>query len=150
MAKAIQIDGKKFASLRQKHLKTQAEIAESLGVTVGRVVGIESKAKVGMYARNFRRLAGTFGITVDELLNEIGAATEPSPTVPVAMERSVYERAMSYAEAEGVTGEQWLSVAVEAFMRLQGSPEEIRKSKSKRVMATPTRRIAAKNLDKEK
>jgi transcriptional regulator with XRE-family HTH domain len=160
MAKAIQIDGKKFASLRQKHLKTQAEIAKSLGVTVGRVVGIESKERVGMYARNFRTLSEVFGVTPDELLKQIGAAAEPSPIVAVPLARDLYEKALTFAEAQGVAGDKWIAAAIEALMRLQGSPEESAKGKhiagrieqktKGRLLVTPTKRVAAKNLDKEK
>jgi transcriptional regulator with XRE-family HTH domain len=140
-------------------LVSQQELAAKSGMTVSTISKLE-RGESNPSRRTIKRLAEALGIPENEMLRMAGFERAQSPRVAIQISRELYEKALGFAEAHGLEIEDWVAAAIEALMRLQGSPEESAKGKhiagrieqktKGRLLVTPTKRVAAKNLDKEK
>ena len=138
-------------------LLSQQDLAQKSGIAVATISKLE-RGEHKPSVKTIKKLAKALGKQEEELLKLAGLETSASRKVGVRIPRDLYEKVLPYAKAHKLDAEQWIAAAIEALMRLQGSPEEAAKSvagridgkKKPRLMGTPSRGLAAKNLDKEK
>jgi transcriptional regulator with XRE-family HTH domain len=99
MDRSVQISGKKLAALRKRRYMTQAEFSAALGIGNSRVAQIEAVDDVGVYLKNFRKLATALGMTADQLLVEIGVGS--ADVVMVPLPRPAYDAFAAKASKYG-------------------------------------------------
>jgi transcriptional regulator with XRE-family HTH domain len=76
--------GERLQELRKERGWTQQELADRSGIKRGYIALLESNRRRSIGARNALKLAGAFGITVDELLREKKVLIETPPLALVS------------------------------------------------------------------
>ena len=72
--RGVSVSGRAFAELRLDLRLTQGELAERLGMSLGRISSVEQNDSSTLRMKNFRRLAKLVGTDPDRLERRIGAA----------------------------------------------------------------------------
>jgi DNA-binding XRE family transcriptional regulator len=137
---------------------------------IGKLV-MEARAKSGLNQESFGKLLGVGGQTISNLQTGATAALQKldsvrelarllerpveevseinrrcakgeSDEVFIPVPRTLYEKALPFADAMHIQPDQWVKAAIEAMLRLQGTPEE---TKAAVDIASHKRQIHAHN-----
>lgn len=127
-------------------LVSQQELAAKSGMTVSTISKLERGTNQPS-RKTIIRLAVALSVPQDELLKMAGLDKADSPRVAVRVPRDVYERALPFAEAQGIDGEAFVSAAVEAMTRMLGTPQDVKDSQKTagRIGAKINRKAAKKD-----
>lgn len=136
---------------------SQRALGAMIGVDGQTISNLEMQHTRSLKLKNLQQLPDAIGVPIEEVMKAAQFAEE---NVAIYVARATVDRAKPYADAQGIDVAEWINAAIEALMRLQGSPEEVKKTNGHqagvagkiggRIKGTPSRGIAAKNADREK
>jgi len=123
--------GESLKKLRERMGLTQTDLAVKAGLSLSIIQKIEaSKGDLAGTRPTHRAIAEALGMTLEDFDARMA---DDAANVSIRLPRELYERAMPFAEAQGIDGEAWVAAAVEALMRLHGSPEDAAKGVAGRI-----------------
>jgi transcriptional regulator with XRE-family HTH domain len=103
MDKSVPIRGKILSELRVAAFLSQAELAQRIGLSTGRLAAIEQADDAGMNLKNFRKLAEVLKADPAELLKRISEQAHNGDRPRVLVELPVHEHLLltTHAREEG-------------------------------------------------
>lgn len=113
------------AEARRQAGKNQDAFGRMLGVNGQTISNLESGVTKSLQRfDSVRALAELLGRPIAEVVDiNRGSAKGDSPDVFVKLPRTLVEKAMPYAKAQGIEVDEYIAAGLEALMRLQGSPD---------------------------